>query len=402
MAGNFSNTTYVNTVNSLVDAANSKLVNPYYKFGDQKPTTVTYYAQNIEKSTLDDASGLYGAHVGNGSPFKFNKIKNFVLYGIDRITTDYDVGDYGTEAASITGDTIVLPNTITPRPGDFFSISYIKEPLLFKVNGVTPDTLDNGANIYKIEYALELTNAIESIEAQVVKEFTFNMDYVGTDLNCVIEDSTNELVGQVGTIIENLITYFYDIFFDSKLQTFTFLHNGYHMYDPYLIEFLIRNKVLNYGDEYIYVSHAASLYKTFSMDYLRTFFYWLENPTNKPNLTYIATADMITDPNSIFTTRMEYYYQIRYNDNSPYKTRFTTFSPELIGRIDSGEMYKEGTINEIYNKWIEYFNNGSSDIVAGDLLNVLQNAEYMDNMEFFYLIPITIFILKQSIASILS
>lgn len=169
MAGKFSDTSYKNTIDNLVSATKDKLNNPFYVFSDQKPTKVTYYSQNIEQSTLDQASGLYQAHVGKGSPFKFNKIKDFFLYGIEKISTDYDVGDNGIEANEITGDAIILPNTVAPRDGDFFSISYVKESLLFKVNGVTTDTLDTGANFYKIEYKLELVDAIESIEAQVYK-----------------------------------------------------------------------------------------------------------------------------------------------------------------------------------------------------------------------------------------
>ena len=55
--GKFSDTRYVNTIDSLVNATKSKLENPYYQFADKKPTKVTYYSQNIEKSTLDESSG---------------------------------------------------------------------------------------------------------------------------------------------------------------------------------------------------------------------------------------------------------------------------------------------------------------------------------------------------------
>ena len=56
--GKFTDTKYTNTIDSLVNATKSKLNNPYYKFNDRKPTKVTYYAQNKEMSTLDEASGL--------------------------------------------------------------------------------------------------------------------------------------------------------------------------------------------------------------------------------------------------------------------------------------------------------------------------------------------------------
>ena len=399
--GKFSDTKYINTVDKLVEATKEKLVNPYYPFGDKKPTKVNYYSQNIEKSTLDEASGLYGAHVGKNSPFKFNKIVDFLLYGIDRITTDYSVGDYGTESEPINGDAIILPNTITPRPGDFFSISYVKEVVLFKVNEVTPDTLDTGANIYKISYQLELTDSIDGIESQVEKKFNFIVGNVGTDFKSVIQDCDYDLVNKLGALVDQLIIYFNNIFFDSRLQTFVYNHDGWNFYDPFLIEFFIRNKVLNYGDDYLYVSHALNTRKTFGMDYTKTLFYALENPKDDINCDINATADLISDPNSLFVTRMEYYYEVRYRDNSPYKTRFQIVDPDIIDHIKANKMYNKGDKNEYYNLWIAYFN-GTDNFINGDILSLIKKADYMDNLSCFYSLAISIFIIEKYIDSILS
>lgn len=399
--GKFTDTKYINTIDNLVDATKSKLVNPYYIFGDRKPTKVNYYAQNIEKSTLDEASGLYGAHVGKNSPFKFNKINDFLLYGIERITTEYDVSDFGTEASQIAGEAIVLPNTITPRPGDFFSISYVKETVLFKVNSVSPDTLDNGANIYKLEYALELTNAVDKIESQIEKTFNFIPRNVGTDFKTIIESCDYELIDSLESLVELLITYFENIFFDNRLQTFVYNHDGWLMYDPFMIEFMIRNNILNYGEKYIFVSHATYTDKTFAMDYSKTFFYSLEHPTESINCVVNATADLINDPNSLFMTRMEYYYKLRYFDKSPYKTRFAVFDTDVIDHIKNNEMYEKGNKNEFYNLWVAYFNN-NKDFIKGNLLENVKSIDYMDNLSHFYALGISIFIIEQYIKMLLS
>lgn len=398
--GKFNDTKYINTIDNLINATKSKLDNPYYKFTDQSPTKVIYYAQNIEKSTLDQASGLYGSHIENDSPFKFNKITDFILYGIDKISTEYDLGDYGIESAQISGDAIILPNTIIPRPGDFFVIPYIKENVLFKVNGSTPDTLDTGMNIYKIEYSLELTNAIENIESLVEKKFNFISNNVGTDYKAIIQDCDLDIISTLEVLVENLITYFEDIFFDNRLQTFVYNHDGWHMYDPFLIEFLIRNKVLSFGDRYIYVSHATQTSKTFGMDYLKTFFYSLENPKSESIRTStVATSDLITDPNSLFATRLENYYSIRYFDISPYKTRLQIFDMDVLEHIRSGILYEKGDKNEYYNLWISYFNN--TEFIEGNIIDLVKNMDYMDNLNCFYAIPISIFIIEQYIFNLL-
>lgn len=399
--GKFVNTNYAKTVDNLTKAINNKIDNPYYKFTDQHPSKVTYYNQNIEKSTLDEASGLYEAHISSKSPIIFNKIKDFIIYGLDKVALEYDAGDFGIEANSAgSGDAIILPNTIEPRPGDFFVLSYLKENLLFKVNGVSVDTLDTGANIYKIEYAAELTNSIENIEKQVDKSFSFLVDNVGTDMKSVISDDDKAYIEKIEVLIENMITIFNNLFFDSRLQTFVYNHDGYHMYDPYMIEFLMRNKVLNYGEEYIFVDHATSVNKTFSMDYNRSFFRQLELPDEEINCTGFATADLISDPNSLFVTKMDEYYCIRYLDNTPYKTRFEIFNKDILERVKSGKMYIKGSANEPYNLWINYFN--PSKPLKGDIVSLIRDIDYMDNLSCFYMLPISIFILEKYVEKLLN
>lgn len=398
--GKFVNTNYANTIDNLTKAINNKIDNPYYKFTDQHPSKVTYYNQNIEKSTLDEASGLYEAHIGSKSPIVFNKIKDFIIYGLDKVTVEYDSGEFGVEANNAgSGDAIILPNTIQPRPGDFFILSYLKENLLFKVNGVSIDTLDTGANIYKIEYAAELANSIENIEKQVDKSYSFLTDNVGTDTKSVILDDDKAYIEKLEVLIENMIVVFNNLFFDSRLQTFVYNHDGYHMYDPYMIEFLIRNKVLSYGNEYIFVDHATPVNKTFSMDYNRSFFRQLELPSENINCTGLATADLISDPNSLFVTKMDEYYCIRYLDTTPYKTRFEIFNKDILERIKSGKMYIKGSVNEPYNLWINYFN--PSKQLTGDIAAIISNIDYMDNLSCFYMLPISIFILEKYIENLL-
>lgn len=398
--GKFNDTKYINTIDSLVSATKDKLINPYYPFGDRKPTKVTYYSQNIEKSTLDEASGLYGAHVGKDSPFKFNKINNFLLYGIDKITTEYDVGDFGTESTPITGDAIILPNTIIPRPGDFFSISYVKENLLFKVNASTIDTIDTGANLYKIEYELELTNTIESIENQIEKTFSFIAKNVGSDFSSIILNEDINLINKLENLVSELIISFQNIFFDSKLQTFVYNYDGWHFYDPYLIEFLIRNKVLSYAGEYIYVSHATDVNKTFGMNYSKSFFYSLEHPDEEINCSINATADLIEDTNSLFATRIDSYYRIDYCDKTPFKTRLQIIGQDIIDKIKSNTLFLKGEENEFYNLWILYFNNFDNSM-DGNILDIIKRMDYMDNKDYFYAIPITIFIIEKYIECVL-
>lgn len=393
--GKFSDTKYIKTIDNLVESSKDKIKNPYYIFSDKKPTKVTYYNQNIELSTLDESTGLYGAHVGKDSPFKFNKINNFLLYGIERISVQLDVGDFGTESAPINGNAIILPNTVVPRPGDFFSISYLKEKALFKIISVTHDTLDTGANIYNLEYSLELADAIDTIENQVAKSFEFIVTNVGTDFKTLIQSEDYKLINEIERLIEDLIVRFSNTFFDPRLQTFIFNHEGYKMYDPFLIEFFRRNNVLSFGDEYVYVDHAMATNRTFAMDYQKTIFYNLENPDYDLNCKVIASADMIQDPNSLFSTRLDDYYWINYvNRSFVIGSQIYIFDMDIIEHIRNNIEYERGNTKEVYNIWIRYFNR-KNDYINGDLLSKIRCMDSMDNLNYFYTLAITIYILEQ-------
>lgn len=397
--GNFSNTTYKNTIANLMDAASARLANPYYKFSDKKPTPVTYYNQNQKKSTLDQSSEIHYAHVSTQSALKFNKVNNFYLYGIDRINLDYDVGDNGLEANPITGEAIILPNTIIPADGDFFSIDYIKEPILFKVNSVTIDTLDTGNNIYKIDYQAELVGKeyIDQIEKQVANVFNFYIENVGTEYSCLLSEESNNLISELEELITQLSSFYQAFFFKPKIQTYVYLYNdAYYFYDPFMIEFIRRNKI--FPD--IYIMHQTHLEVTFPFEYSKSFFYGLEK-NNKElfcNNT-IATANLITEFNSLFTSRLEDYYELKYFDESPYKTRFKILSDDLIEGVKNNNTYMDKS--SIFNIIIDYFNN-AENYINESLIDIIHNLDYKDNMTNFYLIPIYIFIIKKYIKSIMT
>lgn len=394
----FTNTQYSDTITNLIQASESKLVNPYYKFSDKKPTTVNYYKQNKTKSTLDCSSEINYAYVSQQSALKYNKILNFQLYGLPKIELNYDVGDNGLEADSIAGDAIVLPNTIEPLPGDFFSILQVNEDVLFRVDSVTPDTLDNGANIYKIEYHLELSNSTEQIEEQVVDTFAFIAEYVGTEYNCLISSANTELAEALTSVCEQLTTYYNSLFFKSRLQTYVYKYDDtYNFYDPFMIEFMRRNKIMSTSTDFNYIMHQTHTDITFPYEYSRTFFAALETKDIAlATSSNVATADLITDINSLFTSRLEDYYQVKYMDNMPYKTRFNVFDKELISGIKSNTLCKGD--KSIYNIIINYMN-GAKDYLDLSLINEIHKMDYTDNKTTFYLIPFYIFIIRNYISN---
>lgn len=403
MAGRFTNTTYGKTIDSLVQATKGVLNNPYYIHSNKKPTEVTYYKQNLEKTTLDEASGLNYAHLGAQSPIKFNKILGFYIYGIEQMSPDMSVGDFGLEKEPIEGQALVLPNTIEPTVGDFFKINYIKEDVLFKITTVNSDTLDNGSNCYQVGYLLDRSGMQDTIEKQVVKTFKCIVDNIGTDFKCIIEDTTIELIGKLEGAIEQIIDA-YQIFFDPKVQNFVYKYNGKYLYDPYLLEFMIRNKLMEGGREYIYLHQGCAQDKLFGYNYSRSIYYILENPEELDvrKIYMTGTATVIEDINSLFVTRSHPYFQIVYNDPNYINTQIETVPIDVIERCKSGNFYGEWESIEcqIYNLMIAYFKK-DYEFIKGNLIELVRQLEYTDNRTYYYMIPINIFIIKKYIEHLL-
>ena len=243
--GRFSNTTYKDTVESIVSSVKETLNNPYYLWANKSPTIVDYYNINRKASTLDEGSVIEYAQNGSQSPLRYNRIKDFVIYGIEQIQVSLINDEYGLQGETISAEGFILPNTIEPLSGDFFVISYLKEKYLFNVVEVSFDTLDNGSNMYKFTYELS-PYPLKDLEKNVVDEYKFIVQNVGTDFNCVIKDTIFNQMNLVDNTIEILKEYFVSMYYNNRVQTFVFRFLENNFYDPYMIEFLIDNNIINY------------------------------------------------------------------------------------------------------------------------------------------------------------
>lgn len=400
MAGKFINTEHRDNIDSLVTGLKDILKNPYYKWNDKSGTAVIYFNQNKEATTLDEASKLYYADIGIHSPIKYNMIEDMMLYGIEQIAISMENGDFGAEASEISGEAIVLPNTIIPYPGDYFHIIYTEEKLLFRVIDATPDTLENGANIYKIQYKLESSQLEDVIENENIEDkYNMIVNNIGTGFNTIIRHESYNMIKKLDQVLYNLRTYYKSVFYKERVQTFVFLHNGNRFYDPYMIEFLKGNRILDGDESYIYLVHQTKLSTLFPVKYNRSFFKCLEDK-NLDKLRYYehrGTAEYISDPLSIFQTRLENYFEIKHevSDIDDYNI-LPCFSDDLINAIEDNKLLKCN--DSIYNIIIKYFNNG---IIDQNDIDTLEFIDFSDNIMIFYAIPCIIFCIEKFIKSLM-
>lgn len=397
----FINTEYTDTISNLVTGFKEKINNPYWSMNDKKPTIVTYYKLNHEKSMLDKATGLEYSRLGDGAPLRFNKIENFILYEVGQFTVNLQDGDYGLESDPIEGEAILLPNTIEPTPGDYFAINYLKERLLFRVNSVNFDTLDTGANLWQIAFKLDQTDS-QRIDDQIVESYKMITDNIGTNFKSIIKSTDYNLIEKLEMFEESLKEYYFNLFFEDRVETFIFYLAESRMYDPYMIEFILRNKILSRErNKYTHIRHQIDLERTFAIDYDSSLFRAFELKNKEIIDRNFSLASLIEEPNSIFSFRPEKYYRIKYIRKS-YKDLeaevITNLNPVLLKAIVDNKLFGPDDELNRYNIIVKYFNKQEYNDLD---IKAIEDILFQNNIEIFYLIPFYIYIIQDYIKRLL-
>lgn len=401
MAGRFISTTYTNTVNGVTDFSKATLNNDFYYLNTQgRGTKVTFFNINTQKSTLDPGSKLIQSELGEQTPLRFDKINNLFIYNFNRNEINFNNDEFGLESAPITGESYILPNVIEPIDGSFFIVDHSENNFLYKVTDVDRDTLSNGHNVWKITWVLDRVTDKEILQ-NVVGEYEYIDAISGNNIKPVVESSKYKKAIKLENILESLSNYFKDLFYNEYTQTFGYKwYNEYNMYDPYIIEFIIKHKLLSGASEYMHIDHMCTLPATFGIDYTKSVFNAFEKRDKKLLLgcNRTAQANLITDATSIFATRYENYFCLDYNvineANGPFNPRgiIPIMRDELVDNILNNFYYKPDDHDNAYkNIFVKFFNR--NEILDIDLEN-LQYIQYSKSNECFYELIMIIYILQ--------
>ena len=399
--GTFTNTKrYEDTVISLSDGLKNRLKNPYYAFTDKKPVIVEYYNRNIHESTLDEASKLQEELIGTKSPARYNLIHQASIFGNGiKLEQSLDIGPVGLESNPLELEFYVLPDTFIPYQEDFLTIPHSGKNHLFKVTAVTPDTLENGANFYKINIKYWTELDINDINKQIVEEYEMVVNYVGTAYKSVIKSSEYKLIEKLDEVLYRLFTYYNDLFFKQKVQCHVCpTYSGYYFYDPYLYEFIMRNDVFTNKGSYVHISQPIQLPETFGFKYDKSFFRALEEGNIKYFKEHSTYAVSITQPYTLFASRQEKYYYIDIDRPGFYDEQLTVIDPDLVVHIHENKLYAPDSNRTLYNIIVKYFN--GSKITLYDI-DTIEDLDYLDSNYLYYAIPEVMFIIEKNIKNIL-
>ena len=423
MAGKFVNTQSLKTtMNSNIESSVLKILNnPYYYFSDKKSSSCTYYNLNTTMTTLDEATRSNYAEIGFNSPLRFNKVTGFLLFGVTKMEPNLDINEFGLESSDILGEALVLPYTIIPYPGDYFVLDQIKskKQYFFRVTQVNPNTLETGATMYKINYTLKSSDGLRDIEPQVVKRYKFVPSNMGTNFASLMEEETYNTALDMQDLTTKMKDNYVSLFYDPRIQSFSFIKRktgyddpnffeggcdcyygeaGFHVYDPYLIAFLQRNKIIDGASEYLYVQQAMYLPSTFDVEYDRTIFHSIETQDITSHIgKFAGNLILCRQTLSLMYAYPDDYYYMDYT-----KLRHKLHVIDIFGDPSFGDRLKNNnkTGTDVLKDIIIGFMNGEG--VTEQNLVDLKHLDYVKSMEMYYLLPFVIFILEQGIQSSLS
>ena len=406
--GKIIETQYHDTVGKITTFADDLVNNPFYTLNDKKPSIVTYYNINKEASSLDEGSKLAYDNIGEDSPIRFNKIDDFIIYGFNRIELTTDMEEFGLEADKITGDCYVLPNTIIPYEGDYFQVDHIKDSTwLFIVTDVQQDTLKNGSNAYKLQYKLEYVDD-DRIKENVVEDYKLIEKREGTNVVRVVETDKYKKAKKMDEMAVMLKHYFNELFYNEKVQTFTYVDlTEWRVYDPFMIEFLIRNKILDNGlDSFVYVCHQIDVPKTFIIDYDKTFYRAFEEKSigKLMKSKFSIQLEDLKSYGTTFSSRYEAYFKAVYVNPPASGYKGYCIPQELIYDIQENKLIDTKVKDENHelpywkNILVKYFNGGD---FTDDEVESIETLDFGYSMKAFYIIPLLILALEDAIESIL-
>lgn len=400
----FTSTTYNEIVQNITNANISKLSNPFWKWSQSKPTVVTYWNINSKKTTLSQGHLQTYDQLGNKSSLRYNKINGFVLYGLPRFNVDLNLEEYGVQSTPLEGEAYVLPNTIIPAVDDYFTIDYLSQPYLFRVNKQSPDMLENSSGIqfYKISFELDNTRPdwLESLNGRLLaKIYFFDMARVGTNMTPLLTAEEKNGIDTINKLLDEMMTNYKELFWQNNVQAFICPMDGYFfVYDPYLVEFCIKHDLFyNNGKdgEWIFVDHAVHKPRTFSIEYANTIFsnFDYRNPKLVTNSAY---AIPVHDPNSMLTDRLEQYYQLSVNIRDSRLQPINQINMQLFDRIQRNDPFdEEDTSNPLlyWNILINWINNKDYTVTEAQLKS-LGELQYMYSKDLFYHIPLLMYVLR--------
>lgn len=281
---------------------------------DKTPSFSTYYSIDKILSTSEIGNMTIDDYIGPNSPVKYNKIKDFPIYGVSQFNTESEYDEEMGLLTDFTGEGIILPNTSVPCEGDVFYINGLTFKALMVVNEVREQSL-LGRSHYIIAFHSTYPAKINLVEQQLSHEYTAVYDNIGTEEHVVLDDGNLLKLQMLSDLYNKLDQGYKSLFFDRKASilkvpiTEMLSQEKSFLVDKYLLMFMKDNRIIEMDKvlKNSFVLDNNSLFNNLDIfEYSSTLFYNLKNRRTK--LTNIKDTDAISlkrlmSPLALYTRR---------------------------------------------------------------------------------------------------
>jgi hypothetical protein len=370
---------------------------PYSKLLQGTPTFVTYFRKNILASKEDPSLETVVEIVGSESPISYNKIDNFILYGIEQLSISIENGDFGVDT-ECQGEAVIIPQTIRPLPDDAFIIGGNLNQFIFKVTDVQSSLL-SGEKFYKIQFELS-SWSVDMIEEQVDGSYSLFMDDMGTGKVAILTSQNALLIDYARKIESKLIDHYVKNYFSMRYNIINYRINEWHIYNQYLTKFIIDNNILDKGKSFLSTICLIDIFEQTPFiceNYEKTIYYAVETTDHSELSFENFKLFEIHDPLTPFYNSYDKHCIVNYDEDLITDINMGVFVPHE-NRLVSDVKENITTGNLIKDSIILYLNNSLE--INNEFLDQLNNYNYFMALEEFLLLPCLIFALKKFIQNI--
>jgi hypothetical protein len=201
----------------------------YTKYFEGGPTYIIYYQLSPEASTQDASLENVYSLVGNNTPNKYKRIEDVVVYGVDAMDISNEITERGLESM-ISGEFIMLPDSIKPYPGDFIVFDYdgLRDHI-FRIDNVQFDKA-SPKKFFRVNFAIWKDNAElilgtlkeDGTYSNISGDFVLNYQNIGGQDAAVVSKADADAANQVKLLYDGYVEKFANLFYHEDMDIFTY------------------------------------------------------------------------------------------------------------------------------------------------------------------------------------
>lgn len=389
-------------VDDNIDAFEQRMKSKAIRFLDHTQTYVTYYHLLNSESTTDDGFVDIESIVGARSPFRYQKITSFPLYGIENLVPQLQDGDFGLDM-NIEGEAVIMPSTIKPLQNSFFVIEHLGIPAVFRVTEITYDNI-RPDNYYQIHYRLEYIDdeRIAQLDKKVLDNCVSVMENIGSEEKCIIKSIDYIQLEKIEKMKHDMIQVYLHMYYDDTHNSLIAPYpGGGYLFDPFLAYFVNKNQVLKikngitsilltdqFDDPYLKLKYERSFYRIVErrdISLLNTISYNL--------------FPAYVNENSSF--HYHYAHDVLAVDLIGMSSGVNIIGTEQLLSDASVESLKQGedTTNSVLNLLMHFLHNDEQSIFDIPLDLNTEVLKLNSSLEVYFMTPVLCYVIDQIIAN---